>query len=35
MIYITKQYLTHKKEKKQENQVKISFDFLTPPEKIG
>ena len=34
MIYITKQYLLIKK-KKQENQVNIYFDFLTPPGKIG
>ena len=34
MIYITKQYLTDKKEKN-ENQMNIFFDFLTPPGKIG
>ena len=35
MIYITKQYLADKKEEKQENQLNIFFDFLTPPEKIS
>ena len=35
MIYITKQYLTDKKEKMKENQVNTFFNFRTPPEQIG